>query len=399
MTSPFPSASPTPRAPLWLLVLVTLSGTMAMHIFVPALPVAGQALGASASSMQQTITLYVLGLAVGQLIYGPISDATGRRPALLLGLVIYLAASVAALFATSVEVLSAARLLQAVGGAAGLSLGRAIVRDTASPARVMKDLAMLNLLSMVGPGLSPVVGAYLADHFGWRAIYVFLVAFGCAALVFTVWRLPETNGHLRALKVRTVSSGYMQLFFNRRFAGFTLGGACCTTVLFPYLATVAYIVHEQMGLPIRTIGWFAAITIAGAGLGTLLTRRFSGSRPAELFLMIGVGLQIAMAVLFLVVYSVGGLSPAWLVGITVTMTMGSGIASPAALSRSLGVVPSLAGSAAGVYGFTQMAVGALGTFVVGYGRDPVIACAVTQFALAAIALGCFKWAQPRASVP
>ena len=129
------------RAPMWLLVLVTLSGTMAMHIFVPALPVAGEALGASPASMQQTITLYVIGLALGQLIYGPVSDALGRRPALLLGLSIYFSAGVMALFAPSLEWLVIARLLQALGGAAGIALGRAIVRDTAHPLRVTKDLA------------------------------------------------------------------------------------------------------------------------------------------------------------------------------------------------------------------------------------------------------------------
>lgn len=384
---------------MWLLVLVTLSGTMAMHIFVPALPVAGQALGASASSMQQTITLYVLGLALGQLVYGPVSDATGRRPALLMGLAIYLTGSVVALFATSVNVLLAARLLQALGGAAGMSLARAIVRDTARPARVMKDLALLNVLAMVGPGLAPVVGSYLAEHFGWRAIYVFLVAFGCAALVFAMRHLPETNAQVRTLQVRSVSHGYLQLLFNRRFAGFMLGGACCTTVLFPYLATVAYIVHGQMGLPVSAIGWFAAVTIVGATVGTLLTRRFASVRPPEFFLMAGVGLQVAMAVTFLVVNALGALTPASLVAITVTMIMGSGIASPAALSRAMGVVPSLAGSAAGVYGFTQMAIGALATFLVGYGRDPVIACATAQLTLGLIALGAFRWAQPPARTP
>lgn len=103
------------QAPLWVLVLVlvTLSGTMAMHIFVPALPVAGEALGAESSGMQQTITLYVIGLALGQLIYGPVSDTWGRRPALLVGLSLYFSASVLALFAPSLQWLVAARLLHA----------------------------------------------------------------------------------------------------------------------------------------------------------------------------------------------------------------------------------------------------------------------------------------------
>lgn len=217
------------QAPLWVLVLVTLSGTMAMHIFVPALPVAGEALGAEPSGMQQTITLYVIGLALGQLIYGPVSDTWGRRPALLVGLSLYFSASVLALFAPSLQWLVAARLLQALGGAAGITLGRAIVRDIAPPDRVTRDLALLNLLTLVGPGLSPIVGAYLADHFGWRAIYVFLVCIG-SAMLFCAWKLlPETNLNRRPLAITRIALDYGSLLANPRFAAFMLGGACSST--------------------------------------------------------------------------------------------------------------------------------------------------------------------------
>ncbi|MCD2513418.1 multidrug effflux MFS transporter [Comamonas endophytica] len=378
------------RAPLWLLVLVTFSGTMAMHIFVPALPVAGAALGASPASMQQTITLYVIGLALGQLVYGPVSDALGRRPALLLGLSVYFCAGVMALFAPTLEWLLVARLLQALGGAAGIALGRAIVRDTAEPARVTRELALLNLLTLAGPGLAPIVGAYLADHFGWRAIYVFLVAIGSAMLLFT-WRLlPETNLNPRPLRVGAIARDYRQLLGNPGFAGYTLGGACITSALYPYLASVPYIVHGQMGLPVSAIGWFAASTIVGASLGTFLTRRLSGRWPAESFLFLGAGLGLAMACTLLAFQALGWLTPAWLIAITVTMTFGAGFASPAALGSALSVMPTLAGSAAGLYGFGQMAMGAVGTLLVGHGDDPVVSCAVTQICITGLALASFR---------
>jgi len=380
------------QVPLWLLVLVTLSGTMAMHIFVPALPVAGEALGASAASMQQTITLYIIGLALGQLIYGPVSDALGRRPALLLGLSIYFCAGVMALFAPSIEWLVAARLLQALGGAAGITLGRAIVRDTAHPSRVTKDLALLNLLTLVGPGLAPIVGAYLAEHFGWRSIYVFLVAIGSAMLLFTYRLLPETNAQLRPLKLGFIARDYAQLISNPGFAGYMLGGACITSAVYPYLASVPYIVHGQMGLPISATGWFAASTIVGASLGTFLTRRLSNRWPAQYFLLIGAGLGLVMAGALLAVYLLGWLTPGSLMAITVIMTFGAGFASPAALGSALSVMPNLVGSAAGFYGFGQMAMGAIGTLLVGYGDDPVIACAVTQICVTALALSSFRFA-------
>jgi len=379
-------------APMWLLVLVTLSGTMAMHIFVPALPVAGSALGAAPAGMQQTITLYVVGLALGQLIYGPISDTWGRRPALLIGLCLYFSASVLALFAPTLQWLVAARLLQALGGAAGITLGRAIVRDIAPPDRVTKDLALLNMLTLVGPGLSPIIGAYLADHFGWRAIYVFLVCIG-SAMVLCAWRLlPETNGQRRPLAIMRIALDYGSLLTNRRFTAFMLGGACSSTALYPYLATAPYIVHEQLGLPIRYVGWFAASTIVGAGLGTLLTRKLAGRWPSERFLYIGAGLGLGMATLFLIVQSLGWLSPSALLVITVVMTFGAGVASPAAISRALAAAPGLAGTAAGLYGFGQMTMGAIGSMLVGYGEVPALSCAVTQMCITGLALASYHFA-------
>ncbi|WP_302408925.1 multidrug effflux MFS transporter [Comamonas kerstersii] len=381
------------QAPLWVLVLVTLSGTMAMHIFVPALPVAGEALGAEPSGMQQTITLYVIGLALGQLIYGPVSDTWGRRPALLVGLSLYFSASVLALFAPSLQWLVAARLLQALGGAAGITLGRAIVRDIAPPDRVTRDLALLNLLTLVGPGLSPIVGAYLADHFGWRAIYVFLVCIG-SAMLFCAWKLlPETNLNRRPLAITRIALDYGSLLSNPRFAAFMLGGACSSTALYPYLATAPYIVHEQLGLPIRYVGWFAASTIVGAGLGTFLTRKLAGRWPAERFLYIGSGLGLGLATLFLCIQALGWLSAPLLLALMVVMTFGAGMASPAALSRALGATtPALAGTAAGLYGFAQMAMGAVGTMLVGFGEVPALACAVTQICITGLALSSYRFA-------
>ena len=381
------------QAPLWVLVLVTLSGTMAMHIFVPALPVAGEALGAEPSGMQQTITLYVIGLALGQLIYGPVSDTWGRRPALLVGLSLYFSASVLALFAPSLQWLVAARLLQALGGAAGITLGRAIVRDIAPPDRVTRDLALLNLLTLVGPGLSPIVGAYLADHFGWRAIYVFLVCIG-SAMLFCAWKLlPETNLNRRPLAITRIALDYGSLLANPRFAAFMLGGACSSTALYPYLATAPYIVHEQLGLPIRYVGWFAASTIVGAGLGTFLTRKLAGRWPAERFLYIGSGLGLGLATLFLCIQALDWLSAPLLRALMVVMTFGAGMASPAALSRALGATtPALAGTAAGLYGFAQMAMGAVGTMLVGFGEVPALACAVTQICITGLALSSYRFA-------
>src|SRR5471032_975798 len=156
------------QAPLWLLTLITFSGTLAMHIFVPALPEAAQELGATVGEMQLTMSVYIAGLAVGQLAYGPLSDRFGRRPMLIVGLVVYAVTGIAASFAPDVHALIAARLFQALGGCAGLVIGRAIVRDTGTAIEAGRRLALINLMVAIGPGTAPLVGGLLTTFFGWR---------------------------------------------------------------------------------------------------------------------------------------------------------------------------------------------------------------------------------------
>jgi DHA1 family bicyclomycin/chloramphenicol resistance-like MFS transporter len=199
------------RAPLWLLALITFSGTMAMHVFVPALPQAATDLGASANAMQLTVSFYIAGLAIGQLIYGPVSDHFGRRPVLIVGLVVYALAGFGAAFAPNVDALIAARLFQSLGGCAGLVLGRAIVRDGSTTADAAKRLALMNLMVTVGPGMAPLIGGALVTTTGWRSILLALCVLGAVNLLLT-WRLlPETSGgsghvHARCSEITAISS-------------------------------------------------------------------------------------------------------------------------------------------------------------------------------------------------
>ena len=148
-------------APFLLLVALTACGTMGMHVIIPALPATARALHMSISTTQLTITLYLIGLAVGQLFYGPVSDQFGRRPVLLVGLTLFTAASVAVACAPNAGVLIGARILQSIGGCAGLVLGRAAVRDAATPNKAAGQLALLTLVMSVVPALAPAVGGYL----------------------------------------------------------------------------------------------------------------------------------------------------------------------------------------------------------------------------------------------
>jgi DHA1 family bicyclomycin/chloramphenicol resistance-like MFS transporter len=362
--------SARPHAPLWLLVLVTFSGTLAMHMFVPALTTAAHELGTTPAAVQMTISLYVLGLAFGQLAYGPLSDKYGRRPTLLTGLTLYTAAGVVCMLATSVQVLVAARFAQALGGCAGLLLARAIVRDTANADDTLRRLAMMSLMTMVGPGLAPLLGALVVTSFGWRYIFVFSVALGVIGLALT-WRLlPETR-HADATEGprSTLSADYMTLLRSPAFVGCVIGGGCATTGFYAFVAAAPFIFVEELHQPLEAVGVYLCLLIVGMSTGNViasrLVRRVSLNR-----LMVGANaISVACALFLLAATLMFGLNTICLVVTMFVYCVGAGMCSPAVSTKAMSVNPKVTGSAAGLYGFAQMAIGAACTSLAGIGHD------------------------------
>jgi DHA1 family bicyclomycin/chloramphenicol resistance-like MFS transporter len=269
-------------APLWLLGLITFSGPVGMHIFVPALPAAAKDLHATPAALELTISLYILGLAVGQLIYGPASDRFGRRPALLAGLSIFTVASVAGVFAPDANTLVIARFFQALGGCSGLVLARAIIRDTSQPHEAARRLALTNLLVTAGPAIAPLIGGGLSGFWGWRAILVGLSALGVANFVLA-WRiLPETRPEAFFVSASRYARDYVGLLRSRQFLGYAIGGACATTSLYAFVACAPFIFVDRLHVPSAGVGLYLALLVSGIWLGSLLASqliaRFSLTR-------------------------------------------------------------------------------------------------------------------------
>lgn len=364
--------------PLWLLALFTFSGTLAMHIFVPALPYAAEGLQASVASTQLTISLYIAGLAVGQLIYGPVSDHFGRRPTLMVGLALYTAAGLAAAFAPDIHSLIAARLFQALGGCAGLVLGRTIVRDTALPEDAARRLAMMNLMVTVGPGIAPIVGAAMAPALGWRSIFFALAALGLVNFCCSWKLLPETNPMQgkAAADARQLARNYRQLLRSPRFLGYALGGGCATTAMYAYVAAAPFIFVHRLHRPVQEVGVYLTILIAGIWIGSVAATRLVRRVDLQKLLVRGNGLSVLSALALLAIVLLDQLSVPWVVGLMSVFTLGMGLASPAAMTQALSVDARVTGSASGLYGCAQMAVGALCSALVGLGDDPALAAAL-----------------------
>ena len=381
-----------PRPPVWLLVMITISGTMAMHMFVPALPDAARDLGALLGPMQMTIGIYIIGLGAGQLFYGPISDSLGRRPMLLAGLGLYTVGSLAAAWAPNVHMLVGARLIQALGGCAGLALGRAIVRDSSGSEDTVRQLALMNLMMMISPGLSPVVGGAVSSAMGWRAIFWLLAAIGMVTLLLT-WRLlPETAPPGRSLSIRTLVSDYRALLRSRQFVGFAVGGGCATTSVYAFIATAPFIFAGELHRPLHEVGFFIGFLVSGMTLGNALTAKLVGRLGIVRLMLGGNVLSIVGAAGLLVTIMWGGLDLVSTLLWMFLFTSGVGMTSPAALTKAVSVNPQLTGSASGLYGFAQMAIGAICTSLVALGQDPATSAVIILLLSALIAQATFRLA-------
>lgn len=376
-TSDVPLSPPrVDHVPLWLLALFTFSGTLAMHIFVPALAMAGQDLNASNAAMQMTVSLYIIGLAAGQLIYGPLSDRYGRRRVLMAGLVLYTVAGFAAALAPQVYALIAARLFQALGGCAGLVLGRAIVRDTATSTEAAKRLALMSLMVTVAPGVAPVVGGALAGWLGWRAVLFSLCVLGIVNFILAWRMLPETGVTLARVSIATLLRHYRQLLASRAFLGYAIGGGCATTSMFAFVASAPFIFVNQLHRPAQEVGVYLAILVSGVWLGSVLTSRLLGKIPMARLMVTGSALSALAAVLFLMVVLAGYATVVPIVVLMFFYMFGCGMAGPISLSMAVSLNPLVIGSAAGLYGALQMGVGAICAALAGLGTSPALSTAL-----------------------
>ncbi|MGE4046660.1 MAG: multidrug effflux MFS transporter [Acetobacteraceae bacterium] len=352
------------QAPFLLLVALTACGTLGMHVIIPALPATARAMDISISTVQLTITLYLIGLSIGQLLYGPVSDRFGRRPVLLVGMALFTVASTVTAFAPNAAVLIGARIVQSIGGCSGLVLGRAAVRDSATPERAAGRLAMLTLVMSMVPAIAPAIGGYVTAYLHWRASYVLLAVIGGVTLLATVLILPETN-KARASEIGTsLWFGYIRLLRSRAFCGYAIGGACSTTSFYAFMAAAPFIFEYHLHRPTQEVGLYYLILMVGVALGSFIASRLSRKVHLRTGLMIANGVAICGAAAFTLGDAMGWLTVPVVVGTVAFFMVGAGMASPFALAGSVSVNPQGIGAASGLYGFIQMGYGMLCTIVV-----------------------------------
>jgi MFS transporter, DHA1 family, multidrug resistance protein len=345
---------------MMLLMLVAMTGVapISLYMLVPALPVLAQTFGRDISIAQMTVSLYMVGIACSQLIMGPLSDKFGRRPVLLCGLGLMVAASAACIFAETLPQLIAARFLQALGGATGMVVSRAIIRDLYSRDRISSMISLVIAVMMIAQMLSPLTGGLLETAFGWRAIFYVITAASLTITVGIAVALPETRGD------RAPASGFRgdvgSLIKSRAFIGYVLCQVLASQIIFTFAGGGPYIVVTQMGRTSAEYGaWFATTGFAYL-IGNLFCVRFAPRHSLEKLIWFGLALQVGGSLLNLI-WSFAALNhtPSWLFGTQMIVMVGNAFVMANSAAGAISVRPEAAGTASGAMGFLQQGIGAL----------------------------------------
>ncbi len=368
-------------APATVVVLGALSafGPLSLDLYLPGLPELADDLGASASAAQLTLTACLLGLATGQLLSGPWSDAVGRRRPLVIGVGAYVVASLACAVAPSIGTLIGLRFVQGLAGAAGIVVSRAVVRDLRSGAAAARLFAGLLLVNGLAPILSPVLGGQLLHLTDWRGLFVVLAAVGALILAGTLLFVPETHAPAlrRAGGLTDTLRVFRELLGERRFVGCTLASGLAFAAMFAYIAGSPFVLQDIYSLSqTQFSAVFAAnafgIIVAGQLSSRLIARL--GPRP-----VLGAGLFTGATggVTLLVVVLLGGIGLAGILPALFLVVSSIGVVFPSGTAIALEGHPSTAGSASALLGLAQFAVGAISAPLVGVaGKDTALPMAL-----------------------
>lgn len=261
----------------WLLLLgaLTAIGPLSIDMYLPSFPILNQTLG---TGVQLSLASFFLGMAMGQVLYGSLSDRFGRKPPLLVGLSLFIIASLACSFATTMNELIVGRFVQGFGGCAGMVISRAIVRDRCPPIQAAQAFSMLMLVMGLAPILAPLAGSWLLVIYGWQSIFWFKSVFALLCLIAAYITLVETH-HKRSqpLKLKKVMSNYWQLLANRQFMGYTLASGLPLSGMFGYIAGSPHVFIELQHLSPTQYSWVFGSNafgfIAASQLNAYLLRR------------------------------------------------------------------------------------------------------------------------------
>ncbi|GAA1073888.1 multidrug effflux MFS transporter [Tsukamurella spumae] len=378
------------------LILGSLSafGPITTDLYLPALPAAAADLHASQPAIQATLTSCLIGLAVGQVVVGPLSDSIGRRRPMVIGMALFVVSSLLCAVAPSVYLLDVARLFQGLAGAAGIVLSLAIVRDLFDCVAAARMIAALMAVGGVAPIIAPLAGSQLLRVTDWRGLFGVLAALGVALLAIAVAKVPESlpTADRRPVGWGSVAKGFASLARDRRFVALTLSGGLGFAAMFAYISTSAFIFQSHYGYSESQFSVVFAVNALGLLATNLVAGRLVGRVPVSTLARIGLAGMVVGAVASLVTLAIG--QPPLVIASLFVTVASLGLVMPTVAALALDDHGSLAGSASAVIGAARMMLGGIAALFAGIGGNPVVLGAV--MVLCAVgAAATFVWPSDR----
>jgi DHA1 family bicyclomycin/chloramphenicol resistance-like MFS transporter len=382
------------RGLILLLGLLTAFGPMSIDMYLPAFPAIAREFGVAIAAVQYTLAAYNVGLALGQLLYGPLADQWGRKPNLLAGMALYAAAAMGCAWATSVSSLVLLRFLQAVGGCTGMVLARAIVRDKFEGNEAARVFSTMMLVMGVAPILAPTVGSWLVAWGSWRLIFQVLAGLAGAVLVGIGWVLPETLPAERRNPeaVRRAFSTYGTLLRDWAFVGYSLTAGTMQAAMFAYITGSSFVFTQVFGLSAQQFGLLFGLNasglIAASQLNNRLLRRFSFQQ----ILRTATVVSFVAGLVLVVLASTGWGGMYGIAGPVFVMVSSVGFSSPNATAGALQRHAQQAGSASALFGTLMYSCGAVAALAVSaLANGTVVPLAAVMATCAAAACVICRW--------
>lgn len=361
-------------------------GPVSMALYTPAMPTLVTAFGTTEAAVKLTLTAYFLGFTVTQLVCGPISDVWGRRPAVIGFMALYLVGTLMALFAPTIEVLIAARLVQGVGAAVGMAVSRAMVRDLFTGHQSSQVMNLIGLWLILGPAISPGIGGLTLEFLGWRAIFLLMAVYGAAILLAFLTIVPETLAEpQRSMRLQQLANNYLTLLGDPRFLRPALVIGLVIGTLYAMATILPFVLVGRVGLTPVQFGFVMLAQSGGFMIGSLLMRQLLKTSEAPWLVPVGLAVIVVSALLLFLgamlkpnVFTVMG--PICL------LTFGMPFILPSMMTGALAPYPHMAGAASALSGFFQMGAGLLGSLVAAVLDAPVVALAAITPGMVLVAL-------------
>jgi DHA1 family bicyclomycin/chloramphenicol resistance-like MFS transporter len=386
-----PLAAPPTTSLIVVLALLTTIAPLATDAYLPAFPRMSEDLGAGPSAIQLTLTTFMIGLALGQLVIGSLSDRFGRRRPLLIGSAVCTASSALCAVAPSIAFLSGMRLVQGFSGAAGIVLGRAVISDRARGAAAARAFGVLMVIGGVGPVVAPLIGGGVIAVAGWRAVFWALALLSAAMFAGVLLVVHESLApeHRHGGGLRTMLGLIRSVLADRRYLGYALGFCLGFGTLFAYIASSPFVIQRVVGLSSGLYALDFAVNSAGLVLVNALNTRLLRRHAPRRLLVGGLIAQLGFTVSLLVVVACGVTAPVPVLGLLFLAVGCFGFLLANATALALGAVPHAAGTGSALIGALQFGLGALVAPLVGLaGEDTAVPMAIAMVACCVAALAC-----------